>query len=492
MIRKICILIILLILFDHAGKAQVNDVHFKVETIGSYISPDHIPFWLRSNQFGSLPLDNASLSFIGTASKEYDRKQYKIFDWGASFEGRANIGNNSNFTLIEGYGKVRLSIFEIRGGRSKEVTGLIDTTLSSGAFAIAGNALGIPMVQISIPEFSTLPILGNLFAFKGNYAHGWIGNVPVHKLDGNVSDLKTYLHQKSLYGKFGKPEWKWKLYGGFNHQAQWGSESEYYGNYYTLSNIQCYWYVITGKPYGTDNFSSSKVGNHLGSIDVGAEYNFPKVRVFAYHQFFYDIGALYYFANIRDGLNGLSLTNTQIGHGKPFKWKKILVEFFYSKNQAGEYWSPVTPSGDENYYNNDTYIEGWSYKGIGVGNPLIGTRYGIKDDLPRDPRDYFINNRVVALHLGFEGSVKDWNFILKTAYSLNYGTFGTSEEGHSLGEIHYPPLYGIFPETRQLSSYFDVNKEFKRNFKLGVSGAFDSGDLYYNSFGLLLRASKSF
>ncbi len=492
MFRKICILIILLILFDLAGKAQVNDVHFKVETIGSYISPDHIPFWLRSNQFGSLPLDNASFSFIGTVSKGYDKRNKKLFDWGASLEGRANIGNHSNFTLIEGYGKLRFSIFEIRAGRSKEVTGLIDTTLSSGAFAVSGNALGIPKIQISIPEFYSIPILGKLFAFKGTYAHGWIGDLPVNMMDGSQDSLKTYLHQKSFYGRFGKPEWSWKLYGGFNHQVQWGSEAEYYGSDYTLSDLECYWYVITGKPYGTTTIPTSKIGNHLGSIDLGADYNFADVRLFVYHQFFYDVGALYHLANLRDGLSGLSLTNRQTQNYQTFKWKKVLVEFFYSKNQAGESWSPVTPSGDENYYNNDTYIEGWSYKGIGVGNPLIGNRYGIRDDLPMDPGDYFVNNRVVAFHMGFEGSVTKWNFLLKAAYSLNYGTFGTSEEGHSLGEIHYPPLYGIFPETRQFSSYFEVDKEFRNKLKFGFIGAFDAGDLYYNSFGLMLRASKAF
>jgi hypothetical protein len=204
------------------------------------------------------------------------------------------------------------------------------------------------------------------------------------------------------------------------------------------------------------------------------------------------VGALYHLANLRDGLNGLSLTNTQTNDIQSFKWRKILLEFFYSKNQAGESWSPVTPSGDENYYNNDTYIEGWSYKGAGVGNPFIGTRYGIREELPDDPGDYFINNRVVALHFGFEGAVKNWDFILKTSYSFNYGTFGTSEEGHSIGEIHYPPQYGIFPETRQFSSYFEVNKELIRHMKIGFTGAFDAGDLYYNSFGVQLKLSKSF
>ena len=490
--KKIYIFIGLFFFIYPAIKAQESDIHFKVETIGSYISPDYIPFWLRSNQFGSILLDNASLSFIGTASKEYDKKNKKLFDWGASLEGRANIGNKSDFKLIEGNAKVHFSIFELKGGRSKDIMGLCDSSLSSGAFAVSGNSLGIPKIQLAIPEFYRIPFFGRLFAVKGNYVHGWIGDMPVYMLDGSVNSLKTYLHQVSFYGRFGKPEWKWKLFGGFNHQAQWGNEAKYYGSYYTLSDMECYWYVISGKSYGTNNIPKSKIGNHLGSIDLGLEYNLSYVRLFAYHQFFYDVGALYYLANVRDGLNGISLTNNQTANNHVFTWKKVLVEFFYSKNQAGEYWSPLTPSGDENYYNNDTYINGWSYKGIGVGNPLIGARYGIRAELPSDPNDHFINNRVVAFHLGFEGAIKKWNYILKTSYSLNYGTYGTSVEGHSLGDHHFPTPYGIFPETKQFSSYLAASKEFKQNMKFGVTSAFDVGDLYYNSFGIQFTFSKAF
>lgn len=490
--KKICFLSFLFILFNEAIVAQERDINFNVEATAGYISSDYVPFWLRSNQFGSIPLDNVSMSLIGSVRKDYDSKSNKIFDWGASLEGRANIGSKSDFYLIEGYGKFRISIFEMKAGRSKEILGLCDSSLSTGAFSVSGNSLGIPKIEISIPEFYSIPVFGKLFSFKGNYSHGWIGDLSVNMMDGSVDSLKTYLHQLSFYGRLGKPGWKLQLFGGINHQVQWGSEAEYYGDDYTLSDIEAYWYIVSGKPYGTSTIPTSKIGNHLGSIDMGAEYYFSDLRLFAYHQFFYDVGALYHLANLRDGLSGISLTNTKSVTNHSFKWNKILLEFFFSKNQAGESWSPVTPSGDENYYNNDTYIEGWSYKGIGVGNPLIGTRYGVREELPDDPYDYFINNRVVALHFGFEGSVKNWDFIIKTSYSLNYGTFGTSEEGHSLGETHYPPMYGIFPETRQLSSYFEANKVFKNHLKFGFTGAFDAGDLYYNSYGLLLKVSKSF
>jgi hypothetical protein len=182
--------------------------------------------------------------------------------------------------------------------------GLCDTSLTSGAWAVSGNALGIPKAQISIPEFYSLPVFGKLFAFKGNYAHGWIGEIPV-ELGGNVLKIKTWLHQKSLYGRFGKPDWKWKLYGGFNYQVLWGNVKKAYGDSYPFSRIKTYLYVLKGGTYS----GTIRLGDHLGSIDLGFEYEFKNVRLLAYRQNIYDAGALYHLANLRDGLNGLSLVN---------------------------------------------------------------------------------------------------------------------------------------------------------------------------------------
>jgi hypothetical protein len=470
--------------------AQSDLLSGTLESMVGYIPPGKMPFWLRSNQFGSIPLDDASLSIVGSFRKEYKNSKKNLLDWGLSLEGRANIGQQVNINLIEGYGKIRVSVFEVKAGRIKEFMGLCDSSLSVGSFSVSGNSIGIPKVQVSIPEFCILPFLGGLFAFKGNFSHGWIGETKVHTLADNYSELNTFFHQKSLYGRLGKTEWKWKLIGGFNHQAFWGSEKEYYGSSYTLSPFEAYMYVVIGRKYGTENFSASKIGNHLGSIDIGFEYNFRNVRLFLYRQNIYDIGALYYLANIRDGLNGLRIENIN-NKVKRFCWEKILVELFYTKNQAGELWSPLTPSGDENYYNNDQYIQGWSYKDIGIGNPFISTRTYTRDNLTSDPYDYFINNRVAVIHFGFEGIMNKWVFKLKTSYSLNYGTFGTSEVGHTVGKVRTLPKYGIFSELWQISTFFEGNREFNNNLNITFKIAFDKGQLYYNSMGFLIGITKT-
>src|SRR5690606_15483380 len=194
--------------------------------------------------------------------------------------------------------------------------------------------------------------------------------------------------------------------------------------------------------------------------DLGAEIDFGTVKLKIYRQNFYDVGALSRLANIRDGLNGVTVKNKEFNRSdKLFQWGTILFEFFYSKHQAGEFGSKVTKSGDEDYYNNYFYREGWSYKNLGLGNPLISKKSDVRTHHPVYPSNYFSNNRVIAFHFGNSGKIHNWDYNLKATYSLNYGTFGTSPEGHSLGELEpYEPKHGLFGRVNQFSGYLEANK----------------------------------
>jgi len=350
-------------LFSYSAvTAQVKDVHVSLEADGIGTTSGVVPFWLRSNQFGSVPLSGGSGSFIGRIRKDYDTT--KIFDWAASFEGRANLGNYSRFDVIEGVIKARAGIFELKAGRSKDIVGLVDSTLSSGSFSVSGNALGIPKVGISIPNYYSIPVLGKLFAVKGTFANGYAGDVQV-QYGNKPAKFKSYYLENSFYIQLGKPSWRLKLNAGFNHEVLWGDEKRVFGPRYTLTGSETYWYVVTGKV-----FNFSKVGNHLGSFDLGGEYKFDDLTLRAYRQSFYDKGALSSLANVKDGLNGITVTNNKLVSGN-FQWRKILLEFLYTANQAGTKDSKQTESGAEDYYNNYEYVEGWSYKNIGLGTPLL-------------------------------------------------------------------------------------------------------------------------
>src|SRR5579875_1986474 len=112
--------------------AQVKNFSFNIESQIGYTSNSTVPFWMRSNQYGSFPLPGLSFSLLLSAKKVYDTSKKRLFDWGFGFEERNNVGQKIQAVLIEGYGKLKVWVFELKGGRSKEVMGLSgDTVLSS-------------------------------------------------------------------------------------------------------------------------------------------------------------------------------------------------------------------------------------------------------------------------------------------------------------------------------------------------------------------------
>ncbi len=451
--------------------AQDENLFFNFQSLAGYVSSGSVPFWFRSNQSGSIPMNGASLSLISSIQRDYEKAQF--MDWGGALNCRLNIGQSADFKLIEGFGKLRVSVFEINAGRSRQITGLCDSSLSSGSFSISGNSPGIPKIQISIPEFYSIPLFDKIFAFKGSFGHGWLGKADIRNQDGNILKLSTYFHQKSLYGRFGKPFWKAKFYAGINHQVFWGNEKDLYVNDFSLSALSTFYYVVIGKTYGTATIPRSKVGNHLGSYDLGFEYEFNNIRLLAYRQNFYDFGAVFNPANFRDGLTGLSLIRKQ-NSGKVFRWGKLTFEILCTKNLAGIRGE----SEIQDYYNNYQYTEGWSYNGFGLGTPFISQKSLTREGLPSEG-NYFINNRVLAFHFGSEGSISSLNYIIKVSYSKNYGTFKTSE------------VYKTFKETDQLSTFLEVEKELKNGMNVGCLAGFDAGNLYDNSLGFLIRLSKT-
>ena len=461
-----------------------QDVHASLEAQGIGTTGNAVPFWLRSDQFGSIPLQGGSGSLIAKFRKDYD--SLKKVDWGLSFEGRGNFGQQTQFTLIEGLVKARAGVFELKVGRSKDIIGLVDSTLSSGSFSISGNALGVPKASIGVPQYYSIPILGKLIAVKGHFATGYLGDIGI-QYDKKPKGFDGYYLENDLYFNIGRPGSRFHFQFGFNHEAVWGDEQEVFGSYYKLSPLKTYWYVISGKTY-----NESKVGNHLGSLDFGADYRFDDVTLTIYRQNFYDKGALWHLANLADGLNGLSLANNQPKAGN-FYWKKFLFEFLYTANQAGYLSSKDTKSGAEDYYNNYEYLQGWSYKDMGLGTPFITPTYDAKNKSSAQANEFFINNRVSALHSAAEVYAFNWYYTAKISYSKNYGTFENGDEPYrSAGGIldgHGDPP---FKEVNQVSLYLEGMRPLKNGYTIGYDIGVDHGQLLNNSLGLILKASKSF
>ena len=430
------------------SQSRLKGVDYSVEA-GAFVSQSSsTPFWLRTNQYGEVPLDGRMLTVRGEVRKEYDSTQLasskKKLLFGYGGRGVVNIGQSSQVLLSEVDGKARYGAFEFYAGRRREIMGLVDSTLSMGSYIWSGNALPMPKLQIGLWDY--VPILKNgLIAVKGNFAHGWFGS--------GDSTKNYFLHQKSLYVRLGKPAWRFKFYGGINHQVQWGGRptvpfvqggtNAYITQY--GSGLQAFLHVALGvslnEGYYTANGGitgegGNRLGNHLGTVDMALEYQTDAVKWLVYRQSIYEDGSLFVLSNISDGLTGVSMDikNATVGI------KKIVVEYLDTSNQGGSLQSgnqtafiPQLRGGD-NYFNNATYEEGWQYKGQTIGTPFLmpldkTTGAGAKDFIGSFVPPYAINprlilnNRVKVWAVGIHSRIHRVNLLTRISSSQNLGRY---------------------------------------------------------------------
>ena len=472
----------------YAQKAQPKP-QVEVEA-GVFLSTQSTnPFWIRSNQNGEIPLESQGFTLRTQVKKEYeprssaDKKKGR-FSYGYGLRAAVNAGTVNQFLLTELYGKIRYGAFELSAGRRREIMGLVDSTLSSGSYIWSGNALPVPKVEISIPNYT--PILKNgLISVKGNYAHGWLGT--------GDSVKHVLLHQKSLYFRLGKPNWRFKTYAGINHQVQWGGEVLYprVDNGVLITNFgtdwQTYLYVITAKSlYAQDTLivrngqasaeGGNRVGNHLGVIDVAVEYETDRYKWFVYRQSIYEAGALFYLNNISDGLNGVSFSRKQAQTGV----LKVVLEYLQTTSQGGPYLSNRSTiqqlRGAEDYMNNGRYIDGWVYKGQTIGTPFImPLRYtdNLPQNLDKNP-NRIVNNRVQAVTVSVLSRIKRFDLLTRLSYS------------HNLGNYTLPPI-----NVNQLSVQQRVSFPV-RKYTLTTALAYDNAGILKQNLGISFFVKRSF
>lgn len=478
-------------LLHQAATAQpiTQKAQYTLEAGGFGSTAGTNPFWVRSNQFGEVPLAASGVTVRGQLKKEYSSSKNQKISYGYGARAAVNAGATNEFILTEAYGKIRYGAFEFSAGRRREIQGLVDTALTAGSYIWSGNARPMPKIQISIPDYT--PILkSGLIAVKGNFAHGWFGN--------GDSIHNSYLHQKSLYVRLGKPDWRLKIHAGFNHQVQWGGALQYnridrgvkitqYG-----SDLDSYLFVILGKSLYDDtalnagdtlsvknNTASAeggnRVGNHLGTVDLGFEYEDEQNRWFFYRQNIYEAGALFRLANIADGLTGLSFHRKSAKQGI----QRIVLEYLHTTNQGGPYSSGRATSfqlrGYEDYFNNGRYLDGWQYKNQTIGTPFImPLQYttGLPQTLANNPH-YLFNNRVNALTLSILSRYKRIDFLTRVSASTNLGNYDVP--------ISYTQL------SLQQNVVIPLN-----TYKVIANLAYDSGGVLKQNLGLNLLVSRSF
>jgi len=495
-----CIVLFLLATSFRLQAQPIREPTQYTAEVGTYLSSStETPFWLRANQYGIVPNRSPVATFRAGLYSAYDTSRYgdgkwkgSKFDVGYGFNVVVNGTQNGlsyehNVLLPEAYVKIRRGIWEVYVGRRREKFGLVDSTLSSGSYAWSGNAMPVPKIQISIPNFTPIGFTKGWLAVQGTFAHGY--------LDANGYILNTMLHQKSLYFRLGRQRDVVRIYAGLNHQVIWGGKVADPSNVPPTiqtdgklpSGLLNYFYVVsTLGPKNTDisdyNYFdlTNRIGNHLGSIDAAVEIDMSRHTLYIYRQNIYEDGSLFYLINIADGLNGIRIRRND---GDAIV-RDILFEFLNTTSQGGPEFVIEDPArrGKDDYFNHQQFRDGWAYRQHTIGTPFIPPALGPRDQYPYGT--FTANNRVYVFHTGLAGSLPlrgqalsgPLAYQVKLSYSRNFGTY------------NFP-----FPTVRtQFSGYASIVAPLNilGGIQLTGSIAVDAGTLYQNSVGTFISLRK--
>ncbi|MDZ7634130.1 MAG: hypothetical protein U5L72_06690 [Bacteroidales bacterium] len=208
---------------------------------------------------------------------------------------------------------------------------------------------------------------------------------------------------------------KFKFYAGFNHQVMWGEGNEFYGDVCNLSFIETYLHVIAAKPFSNGDISEERPGNHLGSIDLGFDLEFSRIKIMLYRRNFNETGALGNLANIQDGLNGFVIRIWISWERKPTGVNFFKV-FVHQKPGRRNLVSTHDSSYD-GYYNHGQifqagliWVQGWE-------PPLLlpGSTPGLV--WHQTHVNTSINNRLVSITHRGAGALKSVEYLFKASWS---------------------------------------------------------------------------
>jgi hypothetical protein len=458
-------------------------IRYQVELSGLAASNSRTPFWLRSNQFGTVPLESPSAIVSAAANGLWgnpaqNRKPYVK----AGVELVGNVNRSSRFVLPQAYAAVHLGHGELYIGRRKEINGITDTLLTSGSYALSGNAVPITQIRIGTKDYAPLKFTRGVISVNAFFSHGWFSNTDSIK--------NSYLHAKALFVRIGKPEWKIRLYGGMTHYVQWGGHSNYLGPYFAnegklASGWEAFklaiWPRSETKGGSLTNYDTlNRTGNHLGSTDFAFDIRLKKSSLLFYMQHPWEDMSGIVFANFPDGIYGARWQNTETNRSAGFQLRALTLEYATTRNQSG----PTMPKGYDEYFVNFQYLDGWTHQRRVLGTPFF-TRYmdsapAYRNKIaPKSFKSMINNNSIELIHVGVVGRFRSGVTVATLlSQSWNYG---------------HPYERGFSSAVKQFSGLLEVtipNLAALNGVSCKASIAYDKGDWLPSGFGGMLTILK--
>ena len=422
---------------------STTEQHLEIETRSYASSQNHLPFWLWANQKGRIYEQGR---FHQTGLLQYngavtDTVRNLKISYGAALA--MDLTTRSSWQINEAFVSIAYKIARLKIGEQAAETQLAGLSATNGDFDYSNNSRPYPSLLIGTNGF--IKLYKNL-SMRAVYEEALIRDKYEYIKNPN-------LHHKNLFLRWGKPE-KLRITAGIDDYAWWGGTSPDPRFGKMLSGFSDYLRVITVHGGGANAYwteQGNTLGNHLGQYKLTIEKELAGQSFLFYVCHPIDDHSGYKWQNYPDNLFGVfweQQRHTLIS--------SALVELFYTRNQnVHPQNSIVVPAGQApvDYFNNDVYQSGHTYKGNVIGPPLF---YPVVYDSAGRIIE-IANTRFVAFHGGIGGSIapRDHYKLLMT-YSVNSGIWNS-----------------YTPKLRRLSTLLEYTYTWNRNLSVNCGLAHD-------------------
>ena len=482
MVKILSFIIGLSFVFSLAGQTS-NDTVYAEAGLGYLGSNEEfVPFLLEHNRWGIVNPEQQS--FI-QGNVFYGRRFSK--DWTVS-AGTTFRNDQMNEYFVSGaYDFVDLTI-----GAKRTIIGGIQSDLMMVNYGLGRNAAPAPMIELNMNRYLDVPFTQGIVKFKARIGHRW--------LEENRYQSKALMHNKDLYVLFDfKKSIGWQISTGLVHIAQYGGTSPW--GLEQPKDFSTYMDVFFGRGAGEGSGTAGENngrGNHLGMHEIMfKKYIGEHELTLDYQSPFEDGGSMQYvsFQNFLLALNWKP--------SKKIAWlSEVQIEYTQTLRQSGPGLPDATPNfpdedanfgnefgGRDDYHNNWLYRNGYTYRGLIMGNPLFLTHDWTMNFLdPYKSYDVTVSsNRIQAWVASVQGSISEkFNYRVQYVRSRHFGSYKGLYDGRfNWGGIQQDPNYDypFWPSKTQHSSLVSLSYVeplgFK-NIRLNLLFGYDFGELYEN------------
>lgn len=443
---RISFFCLLLFLSIHSGYCQLFYTTVKTEGQAQLSLGKRSPFWMHTNKYGKLDEKSHFYGLLESTSKfAINSDQYLNLEVGVLYKDGFEDELRFDQVYFE-YVSPKIGVFLGKKHREDLFQGL---SASNESILRSLNAPAFPGIGI----YSNDPIF-----LLSDHGIGIMGSLEEYLLDDERHITDTRIHHKSFHIVY-KSRSNFRIDLGVQHYVQWAGTSEEFG---TLpKSFDDYIRIFTGMA-GEEDIGGQEVnalGNQIGSYELKLKSKLKGFDFqFLYNHIFEDASGMK-MGNFPDGRYALYIEdNRDTFWGTPWL-KALMYEIYYTKNQSRDRLSSSN-DGPDNYFNNNLYRSGWTYKNRVIGTPFI---------LLTNERFRIGTNILLVHHLGMKGKIFNktpYKFLI--SYRKGYGAKFYSQKKESLSTLfEFDLIDSDYKVKAQIGA--DINSHQDSNFGVGIN-----------------------